>query len=139
MLRINDTYEYKTLFSQDDVQAFANLTDDQNPLHIDNEYAKQAHFGAQVAQGGLIMCAYSKCINKYWPASKHAYFISQSITYYKPVFLNVEYLIKFECTDIDRARNIGTLEGIMYDMDGNKIVKVEAKMYDEESFSLPKM
>ena len=44
-----------------------------------------------------------------WPADKMAYFISQNVTYLKPVYIDEPYHIRFECTNVDHKRMIGTI------------------------------
>ena len=40
-------------FDQDDVETFARLTGDRNPLHFDAEFAAGTRVGRRVVQGGL--------------------------------------------------------------------------------------
>lgn len=134
MIRVHDTYEYSTVFTQEDVETFANLTNDMNPIHIDKNYAMKSKFGRQVVQGVLISCAFSKVFGTLWPGAQDSYFISQEILYLKPVYINEDYIIKFECTAVDNARAIGTIVAIMKDNSGNEVVKLTARIASETEF-----
>ena len=71
------------------------------------------------------------------PADKLAYFISQNVTYLRPVYIDEPYHIRFECTNVDHKRMIGTLVGTMRDKDGNSVVITEARIFSKEHFSAP--
>lgn len=137
MIRVNDTYDYTTVFTQSDAEVYAKLTNDFNPIHIDRDYAMTTEFGRPVAQGVLILCAFSKVLGTLWPADKNSYFISQEVTYLKPVYLEDTYHIRFECTKIDYKRMIGTIVGKMRDKDGNDIVITQARLFSKEHFAEP--
>lgn len=139
MIRVHDTYDYNTVFTEKDAEVYAKLTDDFNPVHIDREFASQTEFGRPVAQGVLILCAFAKVFGTMWPADKYAYFISQNVTYLRPVYIEEPYHIRFECTSVDHKRMIGTLVGRMKDKDGNEVVITEARIFSKEHFSAPQM
>ena len=40
MLKVGDKYEYEFSYTQQDVELFARVTGDNNPIHIDAEFAK---------------------------------------------------------------------------------------------------
>ena len=40
-------------FSSDDVQRFAAWSADRNPLHVDEDFARQTHFGRTIVHGVL--------------------------------------------------------------------------------------
>ena len=40
MLKVGDRYEYEFSYTQQDVELFARVTGDNNPIHIDAEFAK---------------------------------------------------------------------------------------------------
>ena len=105
MIKEHDTYDYNTVFTQKDAEVYAKLTDDYNPIHIDREYATATEFGRPVAQGVLILCAFAKVFGTMWPADKLAYFISQNVTYLRPVYIDEPYHIRFECDDRNPRRH----------------------------------
>ena len=51
---INDSTSFEVVVTNNDIQTFAELTGDFNPLHIDEEYAKNTNFG-QVVHGALLV------------------------------------------------------------------------------------
>lgn len=134
MIKVNDTYSYKTIFTQEDVEFFANLTGDFNPIHLDKEFAAKSEFGRQIVQGVLVSCAFSKVFGTQWPGKQDSYFISQDIMYFKPVYVGEAYQIDFECVAVDPKRHIGTIEGIIHDKDHNNIVKVTARIFCKSEF-----
>lgn len=139
MIRVHERFEYKTVFTKQDVKDFAELTDDLNPFHIDEEFAKKNRFGRPIAQGVLVACAFSKVFFTKWPGNPDAFFINQDIMYQKPVFVNEPYTISLECTAVDEQRAIGTIEGKLLDNNGEVIVKTKARIFCEAAFSAPKM
>ena len=44
---------YEKQITHDDVQAFADISGDHNPIHLDDEFAKDSIFGERVAHGML--------------------------------------------------------------------------------------
>ena len=137
MNKVHDTYDYNTVFTDKDADVYAKLTEDFNPVHLDPDFASKSDFGRPVAQGVLVLCAFAKVFGTMWPADKYAYFISQNIHYYRPVYINEPYSIKFECTDVDYKRNIGTIVGVLKDKEGNDIVKTEVRIHSDVHFSSP--
>ena len=130
MIRVHDTYDYNTIFTEKDAEVYAKLT----------EFATGTEFGRPVAQGVLILCAFAKVFGTMWPADKMAYFISQNVTYLKPVYIDEPYHIRFECTNVDHKRMIGTIVGKMRDKDGNDVndvVITEARIFSKEHFAAP--
>ena len=41
--------------TQDDIQAFADLTEDHNPVHVDMEFARQSVFGGPISHGPMMI------------------------------------------------------------------------------------
>lgn len=53
-MAVGDSISVTRTFTEDDVQAFADLSGDHNPLHLDKEYAKKTRFGRPIVHGVLI-------------------------------------------------------------------------------------
>lgn len=137
MIRVNDTYEYKTKFTQQDVEAFAELTGDRNPLHINLDFAQKSEYGREIVQGVLIASAFSKVFGTMWPGTHDSIYISQDMMFHAAVFVDEEYLLKFECTNVDETRAIGTIAASLVDKQGKELVTLKARIKSLSQFSAP--
>lgn len=134
----HDTFEYSHTFTQSEVELFADLTGDRNPIHLNKKLAKESEFGDQVVQGMLVAAIFSKVFGTMWPADDSIY-ILQDIMFLLPVYVGQEYKLKFSCDEIDRARHIGTINATMKDTGGQIVVKLRAKIKSDKHFSNPKV
>ncbi|MBN3853461.1 MULTISPECIES: MaoC family dehydratase [unclassified Paraburkholderia] len=75
----------KTL-SERDVFLFASASGDQNPVHLDEEYAKQTRFGGRIAHGMLSAAVISAAIASRLPGPGSIY-LSQDLQFRRPVKL----------------------------------------------------
>lgn len=57
MLEPGQVFERRRVFTQEDFNRFAELSGDDNPIHVDPEFAAQTHFGRTVAHGMLLYSA----------------------------------------------------------------------------------
>ena len=67
-----------------DVQAFAALTGDRNPLHVDAAYAATTRFGERVVHGMLVASFFSTLVGMCLPG-RRALFLSQQLRFTNPV------------------------------------------------------
>eukprot|EP00050_Salpingoeca_kvevrii_P019497 m.86690 g.86690 ORF g.86690 m.86690 type:complete len:98 (-) comp8439_c0_seq5:326-619(-) len=61
-LAIGDRAERRHVFSQEDVDAFARISTDTNPIHIDAAAAAASRFGRPVVHGVLMNGSVSACV-----------------------------------------------------------------------------
>ncbi len=134
MIKTNDTFSYKTIYTPEDVEVFANLTGDRNPVHLNQAYAKQTEFKRPIVHGVLVIAAFSKVFGTMWPGEDSMY-ISQNINFLKPVYVNEPYNIELVCTKVDRERCIGTIEGTLKDSNGEDIVSIVVRIRSNSQFS----
>lgn len=66
-LSVGDTYSVDRLMTADDVRTFADLTGDDNPIHVDAEYASTTRFGKPVVHGVLLLGIISKVLGRDFP------------------------------------------------------------------------
>lgn len=76
---------FTAAFRTEDVLAFAQLTGDYNPLHVDPEYATQTKFGRCVVHGMLLAGLFSRLVGMHLPGQKCLY-LSQSLDFAQPAF-----------------------------------------------------
>jgi acyl dehydratase len=51
LIRVGETCQREVRFTRDDIEQFARLSGDANPLHFDRLAAERAHFGEVIASG----------------------------------------------------------------------------------------
>jgi acyl dehydratase len=128
-MEIKETFEYQFSFTQEDVDSFARVTGDDNPIHIDEELAAKSIFKKRIIHGFLSGSVFSKVFGTIWPGNGTIY-LSQTMNFMKPMYTTEKYLAKFEVieimpknkywvkTNITDENNENTIEGkalIKYD------------------------
>ena len=88
--KLNDNYQYKFSFTDEQVLAYSKISGDINPIHISEEYGEQSMFGRCIVHGYFTTSIFSKVYGTLLYAEEHI-LISQSAKYIKPVFTGIEY------------------------------------------------
>lgn len=86
-LQINDSGSFTKTITEKDVFAFADVSGDFNPLHIDEEYAKKTRFGRRVAHGILMAGIISTVLGSEIPGVGTV-FVELHIRFLKPVYFD---------------------------------------------------
>ena len=86
-------------FSESDVDLFSKLSGDENPVHLNEEYAKNTIFGARIVHGALASSIFSTIFANILPGAGCIYLKSEN-KFLKPVFLNEAVNFKVEITNI---------------------------------------
>lgn len=92
-IKIGDTFEFNRKLSDDDVRTFANLTQDKNPLHCDEEYAKNTKFRKRIVHGLLAGSLFSTLVGMLCPGRKNLY-VSQSLNFKNPIPIGSKVTVK---------------------------------------------
>src|SRR3989344_1661910 len=85
-ITIGETADFERTISESDVSAFAHLSGDFNPLHVDSAYAQKTKFGRRLVHGMLLGSLCSRMVGMYVPGEKCLY-LRQTLTFKKPVHI----------------------------------------------------
>ena len=85
-LRVGDTATISRTWSEDDVMVFAQLSGDENPLHMDAVYADTTQFKNRLVHGMLVGSLCSTLVGMHIPG-KRCLYLTQSLSFKKPVFI----------------------------------------------------
>lgn len=117
----------KHLITDEKIRAFAAISEDYNPIHLDDDYAKNSQFGKRLAHGALISSFFSTLFAMKLPGAGSIY-VSQSTQFKKPVFINDEVVAEIEVVDIDIDRKRVYFSTHCY-VDKVKVLIGEAEIY----------
>ena len=126
-LKLGDVFAEKIIFSQTDVNKFAEITGDNNPIHIDKEYAQKTPFGKRIVHGFLAGAVFSKVFGTQWPGEGTIY-LFQDMIFKAPVFVDQNYTARFKIVEIDEIKHRGTIECILEGTDGKVAITGVAKL-----------
>jgi len=85
-LHVGDTASFEKTISEADVYAFAGITGDFNPAHINQRYAESTRFGTRIVHGMLTGSLFSTVLGTQLPGEGSIY-VSQTLTFTAPVLL----------------------------------------------------
>lgn len=92
------------LITDEKVRGFANISEDYNPIHLNDEYAKNSKFGKRIAHGAMVSSFFSSLFATKLPGPGSIY-VSQETKYKKPVFIDDIVLVEVKVIDIELKRN----------------------------------
>jgi len=108
-IEIGQKKSFEVVITESMLDDFAKLSGDNNPLHMDENYAKTNNFENRVCHGMLLACFFSRLIGMYIPGENALYF-SQSLKFQYPCFVNDRIKIHGEVIDKSLATKIITLK-----------------------------
>ncbi len=123
-LSVGQSAELAREVRESDLAAFADVTGDDNPVHLDEAYAMTTPFGGRIAHGMLSAGYISALIAKKLPGPG-AIYLSQSLSFRRPVRIGDVVTARAEITAIDQAKARVTLTTICR-VGGKTVVEGEA-------------
>ncbi len=135
-MRIGDKAFLEKVITEKEVCQFAEITGDLNPIHLDDEVARDSIFGERIAHGMLVASLLSAVIGMQMPG-KGTIYLEQDCKFLRPIKLNdtVKVVVEFE-EIINRDKGIIKLNNMITNqrgemvISGYSIVKVSKSMLD---------
>jgi 3-hydroxybutyryl-CoA dehydratase len=124
-LRVGDTAEISRTITDADIQAFAELTGDRNPVHLDEEYAASTRFGRRIAHGMLGASLISTALASELPGRGTVY-LSQSLRFVAPVYPGDTVTASVTVTKVREDKPIATLSTVCRNQRGELLIEGEA-------------
>ncbi|HEU4767580.1 MAG TPA: MaoC family dehydratase [Pyrinomonadaceae bacterium] len=124
-LSVGDTAEITRTIAQSDIEAFAAVTGDRNPVHLDDEFAKTTRFGRRIAHGMLTASLISSVLANHLPGEGSVY-LGQTLQFVAPVFPGDEVTARVTVIEVRENRPIVKLETVCVNQLGETVVRGEA-------------
>lgn len=122
---IGDSAEIVRTIEQADIDAFASVTGDHNPVHVDEQFAKTTRFGKRIAHGMLTASLISAVLANKLPGEGSVY-LGQTLQFVAPVFPGDEVTARVTVKEIREDKPIVKLETICVNQRDEVIIRGEA-------------
>lgn len=119
--KIGDFIAWKKTFTLEDVQKFAAISGDINPVHLDADFAASTQFGKPIVHGMLVSSLFSAIIANELPGPGSIY-LHQTLDFKAPVFHNMEVIARVEITNVRMDKPIFELSTICTNLDGHILI-----------------
>ena len=120
-----DSAEITKTIEQADIDAFAEVTGDHNPVHVDEEFAKTTRFGKRIAHGMLTASLISSVLANKLPGEGSVY-LGQTLQFVAPVFPGDEITARVTVKQIREDKPILKLETICLNQRDEIVIRGEA-------------
>ncbi len=118
------TRHLRKTVTDEDIEMFAQVSTDRNPVHLDESYAQDTIFEGRIAHGMLTAGLISAVIGEQLPGHGTVY-MGQSLKFLAPVRPGDTVLAEVEVIDIDHSKRRVRLETRCL-VDGKKVLIGEA-------------
>jgi acyl dehydratase len=115
-------------FTADDVEAFARLSGDRNPLHFDANFAARTRVERLVVQGGLTTGLFNALVAERLPGPGSV-FLHQEWDYPAPVYIGDTVTAEAEVLEARADKPITRLRCVARRDDGTEVLRGECLVY----------
>lgn len=124
-IRVGDQATLTRTVTAADVEAFADLTGDRNPVHLDAAFAARTRFGRPIAHGMLCGGLISAVLGTRLPGPG-ALYLQQTMQFKAPTFVGDTVSVLVTVVAVREDKPIVTLRTECRNQDGTLLVEGEA-------------
>ncbi len=115
-------------FSSDDVESYARITGDRNPLHFDQAFAAATKAGRLIVHGGLTTGLFNALVAMELPGPGSV-FLHQAWDYPAPAFIGDTVTAEAEVIEARADKPITRLRCVARRADGTEVLRGECLVY----------
>jgi 3-hydroxybutyryl-CoA dehydratase len=124
-IKIGDTFTKSRAVTDELIRAFAEISGDYNPIHLDEEFASKTRFGKRIAHG-MLSGAFISAVLGYEFRERKIVYLSQTMKFTAPIFIGDTVTTTARVKNIRQETSIVTLETICAKQDGTVAVTGQA-------------
>jgi len=117
----NDTFSHIFSFTQADVEAFAQITGDKNPVHLDQAFAEKTPFGRRIVHGAFIGAIVSKVLGMDFPGQGTIY-RQQQTKFVRPAITGLSYILELKVLSTKPKIHLAIIEIKIKEIDTDLLV-----------------
>lgn len=123
--KVGESASITKRFSSEDVVQFSEVSEDNNPIHLDDAAAAASIFGQRVVHGMLVGSLFSALIGTKLPG-KGSIYLGQDLRFKAPVMLDDEITATVEITSVREGKPIMKLHTYAKNSEGTIVIDGEA-------------
>ena len=127
-LRVGQRARRTQTITERDVELYAQITGDRNPLHFDPGFAARTRFGRLVAQGGIAAGMLNALVAMDVPGPGTV-FMSQSLKYLAPTYLGDVLTAEVEVLELKADKPVCHLRATIRNQDGTTVLEGDCWTY----------
>ncbi|MFX1533061.1 MAG: MaoC family dehydratase [Promethearchaeota archaeon] len=124
-IEIGQSAELIRIITEEDIQKFGELSGDFNPVHFDEDWAKQTIFKSRIAHGLLSATFISTAIGMHLPGPGTIY-LGQNLSFRRPVRIGDTITTRVEVIKKDDEKQRITLKTTCTNQEGELVIDGEA-------------
>ncbi len=124
-IKVGDKASLSKVFTQEDVNQFAKISEDSNPIHLDEKFAAASVFGQRIVHGMLVASLFSGLIGVELPGEGTIY-LGQNLSFKAPIPIGEEVTASVEIIKIREDKPIVTLRTLCINSEGQVVIEGEA-------------
>jgi 3-hydroxybutyryl-CoA dehydratase len=124
-LKPGDSASRSMTVTDDTIRAFADVTTDTNPVHLDDDFAAGTRFGRRIAHGMISAGLISATVANDLPGPGTVY-LSQTLKFKLPVFPGDTLTATIEVLKVREDKPIVTLSTVCTNQDDKLVLEGEA-------------
>jgi 3-hydroxybutyryl-CoA dehydratase len=130
-VRIDQEYSASFTISDEMVKTFAEITGDKNPVHLDEEYAKNTRFKKRICHGMLVASLISKVLGMDFPGPG-TILVRQQLSYRAPVFVGETVKVHVKVVDKKEEKQRLILQTNVIKSDGTVAIEGQVEVLIEQ-------
>lgn len=111
-LSVGTSFEFPFRLTQEQVELYAELSGDRNPIHFDQEAATRSAVGRICAQGMLGGFVFSRVLGTLFPGYGTVYRF-QALQFRRPMFVDTDYVATVKVLRVVPAKHVAKLSTII--------------------------
>ncbi len=121
---VGQTSSLRRVVTAEAIEAFAAVSTDNNPAHLDDAYAATTRFGKRIAHGMLAASYVSAMLGTQFPGPGTIY-MGQTLKFCKPVYIGDTLDVLVTVTEFRADKKILTMDTTVTNQRGEKVVTGE--------------
>ena len=120
-LKIGDSAQTSKIVTETDIDLFAKVTGDFNPVHVDQKYAEKTRFKGRIAHGVLSIGFISNVLGNLLPGPGTIY-LSQEVKFLAPVRIGDTITARVEVIELIPEKNRAKFKTTCTNQEGKEVI-----------------